>query len=201
MLFRSGAAVDAVAATRPGALGTAGRRPGNRVKTLAWAYLLLIYAYLFLPSGLVGLMSFNSDKLSSFPLESLTLKWWTQMFGNETVLAAAKNSLVVAALTTVLATTLGVLTGYALVRYRFRLKAALTGMLVAVMLIPYLVVGIALLSFWALLGVDRGLHLVVLAHVALALPYSALPGNFSVTRETSLNPASFVSIMTLRTSP
>jgi spermidine/putrescine transport system permease protein len=69
---------------------------------------------------------------------------------------------------------LAVLTGYALVRYSFRLKPALTGLLVAAMLIPYLVVGIGLLSFWAILGVERGLHLVVLAHVALSLPYAAL---------------------------
>lgn len=165
--------MDAVAATRPAPLSAPGRTRRNSAKTLAWVYLFAIYAYLFLPSGLVALMSFNSDKISSFPLESFTLKWWTQMFANETVLASAKNSFIVAALTTLLATTLGVLTGYALMRYQFRLKVVLTGLLVAVMLIPYLVVGIALLSFWALLGVDRGLHLVILAHVALALPYSA----------------------------
>lgn len=140
----------------------------------AFFYLALIVVFLYIPNGLVALMSFNVDELSSFPIQGLTLDWWRELFADETVLEAAKNSLVVASVTTAITIVLGVLTGYALVRFSFRLKAALTGLLIAAMLIPYLVVGIALLSFWALLGVSRGLHLVILAHVALALPYAAL---------------------------
>lgn len=146
----------------------------NWLKIVAFAYLGIVFVFLYLPSVLVGLMSFNVDELSSFPIQGLTLDWWSQLFGNETMLEAAKNSLLVAALTTVSTIFLALLTAYALVRYSFRFKAALTGLLIAAMLIPYLVVGIALLSFWAILGVERGLILVVLAHVALSLPYAAL---------------------------
>lgn len=144
------------------------------MKRLAWVYLCVIYVYLYLPSALVAVMSFNADESSSFPLDALTLDWWTKMFQNDTILAAAKNSLVVAALTTLLTTALAMTTAYALVRHRFRLKGAFTGLLVSVMLVPYLVVGIALLSYWSILGVSRGLPIVVLAHTTLALPYAAL---------------------------
>lgn len=152
----------------------AARPPRSWLKVVAFVYLGLVLVYLYLPSGLLGLMSFNVDDLSSFPIEELTLDWWRALFQNDAVLEATKNSLMVAGFTTVVTVVLAVLTGYALVRYRFKLKPALTGLLVAAMLIPYLVVGIGLLSFWAILGVDRGLHLVVLAHVALSLPYAAL---------------------------
>jgi spermidine/putrescine transport system permease protein len=149
------------------------RAPVNVLKVAAFGYLILVFGFLYLPSALVALMSFNVDELSSFPIQGLTLDWWDRLFGNDTVLGAAKNSLLIAGVTTAITIVLAILTAYAIVRFTFRLKAALVGLLVASMLIPYLVVGIALLSFWALLGVDRGLHVVVLAHVALALPYAS----------------------------
>jgi spermidine/putrescine transport system permease protein len=165
--------VDAVTTSSPRPVSVA-KSHRSWLKAAAFTYLGVIFVFLYLPSSLVGLMSFNTDELASFPIEGLTLDWWSELFSNQTVLDAALNSLLVASLTTALTVVLAVLTGYALVRHSFRLKAVLTGLLVAAMLIPYLVVGIGLLSFWALLGVERGLHLVVLAHVALALPYAAL---------------------------
>jgi ABC-type spermidine/putrescine transport system permease subunit II len=81
-------AVDSIQPARPRA---------SWLKVVAFVYLALIFVYLYLPSGLVGLMSFNVDDLSSFPIDALTLDWWRALFRNETVLEAAKNSLVVAA--------------------------------------------------------------------------------------------------------
>jgi spermidine/putrescine transport system permease protein len=164
--------VDAVAGEFTAGRGR--RLRWSSAKALAVVYLLAVYVYLFLPSIIVGLMSFDADRITSFPLESLTVRWWKELFADEVVWAAARNTLIIAVATTVLTTLLAILTAYALVRFRFRLKAIFTGILVGVMLVPYLVVGIALLSFWAILGVQRGLLVVVLAHIALALPYAAL---------------------------
>lgn len=144
------------------------------VRWVLWAYVAFIFFYLFLPSAVVTLQSFNENKIAVFPIESFSLQWWAKMFHNDSIWTAFKNSIIVALPTTLLATLLGVLAAYALVRYRFRFKNAFTYMLMVAMVIPYLVVGIALLSFWSMLGVERGLHTVILAHVALALPYSTL---------------------------
>jgi spermidine/putrescine transport system permease protein len=149
-------------------------RGGGWARALAWGYLAALLVYLYLPNLLVAIMAFHPQRHAGFPIRSLTLRWWAELFHNATVWTAVQNSLVVAAATTALTVVLGLLSAYALVRYRFRLKGALTGMLLAAMVVPYLVVGIALLSFWALLGVERGLHTVILAHVALALPYTTL---------------------------
>jgi spermidine/putrescine transport system permease protein len=146
----------------------------SSAKALAVVYLLAVYVYLFLPSVLVGLMSFHPQRVTSFPLKGLTVRWWKELFADEVVWAAARSTLTIAVVTTLVTTLLAILTAYALVRFRFRLKAVFIGILIGVMLIPYLVVGIALLSFWAILGVERGVLVVVLAHVALALPYAAL---------------------------
>jgi spermidine/putrescine transport system permease protein len=163
--------VDAVAGELA---GSGARIQASSAKALAVIYLLVVYVYLFLPSIVVGLMSFDADRITSFPIKGLTLRWWKALFADEVVWAAARSTLIIAVATTLITTILAILTAYALVRFRFRLKAVFTGILVGVMLIPYLVVGIALLSFWAILGVERGLPVVILAHVALALPYAAL---------------------------
>jgi spermidine/putrescine transport system permease protein len=144
------------------------------MKVILWAYFVFILIYHFLPSVLVGLMSFNAKTTAAFPIESFSLRWWPSMFNNRLIWAAVKNSLVVAISSTLLTSILSILAAYALVRYRLVLKTILLYMLVGAMVIPYLVVGIALLSFWAWLGVERGLHTVALAHVALALPYATL---------------------------
>jgi len=153
------------------------RAPARRLSLVelgAWAYLALILVFLFLPNILVALMSFNPDTIAAFPLKGLTLSWWEKMFHNRVIWEAVRSSLIVAAATTALTVVLGTLSAYTLVRYRFRLKSLFSAMLFAAMVVPYLVVGIALLSFWVLLGVERSLLTVVLAHVALALPFGTL---------------------------
>lgn len=150
---------------------------GRRVRwtdTLAWGYLALVLVYLFTPTVLVALMSFHPKKIATFPVESLTLTWWDHMFHNSVIWTAVRNSVLVAGVTTAATVTLALLAAYTLVRYRFRLQGLFISMLLVVMVVPYLVVGIALLSFWSLLGVERGLHTVILGHVALALPYATL---------------------------
>jgi spermidine/putrescine transport system permease protein len=164
--------MDAVATQLRGPEGATRRWSWS--KSLACVYAVAIYAYLFLPSALVALMSFSPKRVTSFPIQGLTTSWWRKLFADDVVWAAVKNTVIVGAATTLLTTLLGILTAYTLVRLQFRFKAVFTAMLLGVMLVPYLVVGFALLSFWSIVGVERGLPLVMLAHVALALPYAAL---------------------------
>jgi spermidine/putrescine transport system permease protein len=142
-------------------------------KAVAWIYLGLVLLFLYLPNLVVTVMSFNSSRLAAFPIEDLSLEWWSRLSRNDAAWAATKNSLVVATSTTVVALVLGLLAAYALVRLDFRLKPLLTGLLVTVLLVPPLVVGIGLLAFWSLIDAPQGLHLVVLGHVALALPFTS----------------------------
>ena len=162
--------------TRPGATGR-GRDPGRPsvwAEGAAWAYLIAIFMFLFLPNALVAIMSFNSDRISGFPIRHFSMTWWRGLFTNAIVWSAVKNSLLVATATTILAVLLGLLSAYAILRFQFPGKRIFVSLLFGAMVIPYLVFGIALLSFYALIGVERGLTTVILAHVALALPYTTL---------------------------
>jgi ABC-type spermidine/putrescine transport system permease subunit II len=146
----------------------------NWVRVAAQTLIVAVVVLLFAPSLLVALMSFNPRQIATFPLDGLTLKWWHSMFDNPAVWEAARLSLTIALAATVLSVALGLGAAYALTRPVFRLRPFLAGMLVAPMVAPALVVGVALLVFWNNLGIERGILTVVLAHTALALPYTTL---------------------------
>ena len=70
-----------------------------------------------------------------------------------------------------IATLLGTAASLAFFRYDFRGKRILQILLFPPIAIPWLIIGTAMLTFFFWIGVGRGLHAMVLGHVALALPY------------------------------
>ncbi len=157
--------------------GVAAPAPGRKVdwaRVASRVLLTAVIVVLFAPSILVALMSFNTRQIATFPMDGLTFSWWRDMFGNAAVWEAARLSLTIAMSTTVLSVVLGLCAGFALSRRSFRLRPLLGAMLVAPMVAPALVVGVALLVFWNQLGIERGIVTVILAHTALSLPFTTL---------------------------
>jgi spermidine/putrescine transport system permease protein len=142
-----------------------------------WAlafYTLLVYVFLFSPIAIVLLMSFNSARFGTFPLEHLTLDWHLEMFKDRTIWAAVQNSVTVAALTVILSVPLGTLAAFALSRFKFRLKPLFTSVLLVPLILPGVIMGVSLLSFYNFFNIRTSLFTVVLGHTALALPYATL---------------------------
>ena len=69
----------------------------------------LIFAFLLLPIVVIIPLSFNAGEFFTYPLRGLSLRWYEDLFTNPMWLAAARNSFIVGAATTVLATVLGTL--------------------------------------------------------------------------------------------
>lgn len=142
-------------------------------------YIMLIYAvgvyiFLFAPIAVVILMSFNSARFSSFPLEQFTGHWYGQLLGDPSVWESVLNSVAVAAVTTSLTVVMGTLAAFALSRYKFPFKTAYTAVLLFPLIVPGIIMGVSLLSFYNFFGVPTSLFTIILGHVALALPYAAL---------------------------
>jgi spermidine/putrescine transport system permease protein len=96
------------------------------------------------------------------------------LFSNASIWDSVQNSLLVATATTLLAVTLGTLSAFALSRFQFRLKTAFTAVLLVPLIVPGIIMGVSLLSFYNFLGIPTSLVTVVFGHTALALPYAAL---------------------------
>jgi spermidine/putrescine transport system permease protein len=136
-------------------------------------YVYLAYAYIYLPILILIIFSFNSQKLN-VRWEGFTLQWYGELLRNQEVLEAARNSLTVAFVSTLVATVIGTLAALALQRYRFPGYTLAESTLYIPVIIPEVVMGIALLAFFAQAGVRLGLGTITLAHIAFCIPFVTL---------------------------
>jgi len=148
-------------------------RRGRAPLPLSLYYFGLIIL-LYLPIVVLFLFSINSNTTLSFPLRGFTLDWYSKLFQADAVLRAARNSLVVAAGSSFAATMLGTMVSILLVRYQFRGKNLLLVLAALPLLVPYVVLGVALLLLFSVIHVNRSLLTVGIAHAVVALPYTLL---------------------------
>jgi len=137
-------------------------------------YYFTLIAFLYLPIVVLFLFSINANTTLSFPLKGLTLDWYQKLFQADAVLRAARNSLIVASGSSLAATLLGTMVSILLIRYRFRGKNFLLALAALPLIVPYIVLGVALLILFSVLHVDRSLLTVGIAHTVVALPYTLL---------------------------
>jgi spermidine/putrescine transport system permease protein len=137
------------------------------------AYLVAILIFLYLPIVILIAMGFNESELYQLPFH-FTTHWYEQLAGNDALLTAGWNSVVIAVITAIVATALGTVTSVALARRTFRGKTLLRILLLPPIAIPWLITGTAMLVFFFWTGIGRGLHALLIGHVALAIPYVVL---------------------------
>jgi spermidine/putrescine transport system permease protein len=132
--------------------------------------LALLLAFLYLPILVMIAMAFNESSLYALPFK-FSVIWFEQLKQNTQLLSAARNSIFLAVLNTIVATALGTMAAIALSRYDFRGKPLLRTLLYVPVTVPWLILATAMLIFFYWVGIGRGLHSLLLAHVALSLPY------------------------------
>jgi spermidine/putrescine transport system permease protein len=137
---------------------------------LGRTYLLAILAFLYLPIAVMIAMAFNNSELYTLPLEPST-RWFIRLASDQPLLSASRNSLLIACATSVIATLVGAMAALALERKKFRGRTLLRLLLLPPIAIPWLIIGTAMLVFFFWTGIGRGLHALLIGHVALAIPY------------------------------
>jgi spermidine/putrescine transport system permease protein len=137
---------------------------------LARAYIALVLVFLYLPVVVLCVMSFNDSQLYALPI-SWSVRWYQELMNNDKLVLASEHSLLLALANTVIATTLGTIAALGLARYDFKGKAILQALLLPPIAIPWLILGTSMLVLFFWIGIGRGLHSLLLGHVALSLPY------------------------------
>ena len=146
----------------------------RRVPLPLAVYYFSLIALLYLPIVILFLFSINANTALSFPLKGLTLDWYIKLFQADAVLRAARNSLLVATGSSFAATILGTMVSILIMRYEFRGKNLLLALAALPLIVPYVVLGVALLLLFSFIHVDRSLLTVGIAHTIVALPYTLL---------------------------
>ena len=149
------------------AVSTGGRR-------WLWATFWVLVVFLYAPLVILLIFSFNDRNLVSFPWEGFTLRWYESFIHNAEILDALRMSLWVAALTAVVTTVLAIPASIALVRRRFFAKGLVSGVMLAPLVIPLVVLGTALLILFNTIGIEFSGFMVAIGHIVIALPFAIL---------------------------
>jgi spermidine/putrescine transport system permease protein len=137
---------------------------------LSAATLAVLYGFIFLPVAVLVLFSFQDGRLPIPPLRGLSLQWYAAVLADGDLMAALVNSLVVAALSSLVALTLGFLAARAFATGRLPGAALLRGVILAPLSVSYLVIGLGLLASFNLMGLPLSLTAAGIGHVVINAP-------------------------------
>ena len=145
--------------------------PRPKILTTYYAAMIIL---LYLPLAVLFLFSFNDGTSLSFPLQGLTLRWYERLFDSPEILRAARNSLVVAVVSSTGAAVLGTAVALLLTRFRFRGESFLFALAMMPLVVPIVVLAVAMLVLFLAAGIDRSLWTVAIGHIVVALPFVVL---------------------------
>lgn len=141
------------------------------MRFLKIAYFSAIFFYLYLPIGVLVINSFNLNRYG-MRWDGFTLKWFTSMVQNQSLMEAAQHSLIIATLSAFFATFIGGLGAIGLTRYRFPGRRLIQGTTMTLMMAPDIILAIALLVLFISLGISLGFWSLLLAHITFCLPFT-----------------------------
>jgi spermidine/putrescine transport system permease protein len=141
----------------------------------------IVFGFLYLPVLILIVFSFN-DTRSVAVFTGFSTEWYTKLASNTELLDAARNSLLVGLIATIVSTVIGTLTALAMDRYRFKLRTTFDANLYLPIVIPEIVMGISLLLFFNqalfpfiqnIFGIrlSTGLPTITLSHIAFDIPF------------------------------
>lgn len=162
-------------------------------KRWIWLHTVLGFAFLYLPIFILVIYSFNASRFNAV-WRGFTLDWYrsllegvsdgTANISDVMIWEALNNSLVVAAVSTLLATVFGTMMALALERFRFPGRSVLEALLFLPIVIPEITMGISLLVFFTLtfqlienltgIRLVLGLPTVIISHVAFNISFVAI---------------------------
>lgn len=144
----------------------------KRNKFFSVIFCIMVYLFLFLPISVVVANSFNATTSKPYlTWKGFTFEWYEKLFDNTLLLESFENTMIIAIVSTLLATVIGTLGAVGMYRYRFKGKGIINGLLYIPVVIPEIVIGIALLTLFSKVNIPRGMITLILAHVSFSVPF------------------------------
>ena len=147
-------------------------RKGKKIQKLSVVFCTFVYIFLFLPISVIVVNSFNATTTKPYmSWKGFTLEWYAKLWENTSLLEAFGNTMIIAVVSTCLATAVGTLAAVGMYRYKFQGKGLIDGLLYIPVVIPEIVLGISLLTIFAQANIPRGMLTLILAHVTFCIPF------------------------------
>jgi len=141
------------------------------------AYTVLIFLFLYAPIVILMVFSFNESK-SRAHWEGFTFKWYAQLFQDSQIASALYYTVLVALLSSLIATVIGTLAAIGINNMRGFSKALTLNITYLPLLSPDIVMGISLMLLFLFIKLKLGFLTMLFAHITFNLPYvifSVLP--------------------------
>jgi spermidine/putrescine transport system permease protein len=134
-----------------------------------------IFGYLFLyaPILILIIFSFNESRFVT-TWSGFSFRWYGELFRNEAMMLALRNSLIVAVASTLISTVLGTMVALVMERYDFTGKFAFDALLYLPIIIPDIAMAVMLLLFFVMSRITLGLTTIIISHVAFNISFVAV---------------------------
>ncbi|RKX90702.1 MAG: spermidine/putrescine ABC transporter permease PotC [Spirochaetes bacterium] len=135
---------------------------------------VVILLVIYLPLIVLIVFSFNDSTISGLPWKGFTLKWYAEIGKNDVLVSSLINSVVVAAVVTVISLVVGFLAARGMTKFHYRLKSLFTGYVSIPFVMPWMLIGVALLLFFNLIKMPLSLFTVIISHISFDIPLVAV---------------------------
>jgi len=139
---------------------------------LALAFNAAVICFMLAPLVIVCVVAFTPHNTLTIPTTSFSLRWFRAVFAHPDFMQSFWNSVALATASATIATALAIPAGLAITRYEFPGRDFLNGLFLSPLLIPHLVLGVAMLRMFALIGATGSFFWLTLAHVVVVTPYA-----------------------------
>ncbi len=148
---------------------------GKMSHILLRLYSIIFLLYLLLPLVVMGAAAFNDSRFPSpLPWQGFTWRWFIDLYNDDTMWLATRNTVIVGFFVVILAVPIGTAGAILVNSLKGRSRTLLYATMIAPVLTPGAVIGISTLLFWYKFSVPAGLHLSVLGQTSFIAAYVML---------------------------
>lgn len=135
-----------------------------------WAYLFAMLLFLFSPILVTIAFSFNDNRFGVLPWRGFTLRWYEQIIEFPVLLGPLQNSILVGIAVSLTAVVLGFLGAYGIRHYSFRWNNLFLLGMMSPLAVPWMLLGLGLVIFFASIGLRQSLITVWISHLVFGAP-------------------------------
>jgi len=132
-------------------------------------WVVLVLAFLFTPIIIIMVYAFNPSNIQSWPIPGFTFKWFPRTWNDPDVRDSLVLSVKAGLASTAIALILGSATAFAVHRFRFFGREAVSFVVVLPLALPGIITGMALRSFFYFDGINLSLLTIVVGHATFCI--------------------------------
>ena len=136
-------------------------------------YIAFIFLFLYAPIAVLIFFSFNKARGRGI-WTGFTLEWYKRLFSNELILQSFFNTIIIAVISSIVATILGTMAAIGIGNFNKKIKSAIMGITYISIINPEIVTGVSLMLLFVIMKLKFGFTTLILAHITFNTPYVIL---------------------------